>query len=383
MSNLALVGCAIYTSPADPPVSGGVVVIEDDRIAAVGPEAQVRAPQGATVIDCTGCTVTAGFWNCHVHFFERKWANAGAIPGAELQRQLQDSLTRYGFTSVFDLSSEWWNTRLIRQRIESGEVAGPRIRSTGAGLIPPGGLPPDMVMHMMGSMKVAMPEVADAGQASAAVRKLLDDGVDGIKLFGSSPRRAPLTEDIFEAAVRTAHGGGKPVFVHPNNAADVRTAVAGGVDVIAHTTPNSGPWDDALLDAMLARGVALTPTLALWKYFARHDRLSAQEKIIDTELGQLRAWIARGGAVLFGTDLGAVDPDPSEEYRLMAAAGMGFPEILAALTTAPAERFEERGKLGRILPGWQADLVVLAGDPARDLRALSAVKYTLRAGKPI
>jgi hypothetical protein len=59
------------------------------------------------VLDCSGLTITAGFWNSHVHFFERKWANAATIPAPELTRQLQEMLTRYGFTSVFDLGSMW------------------------------------------------------------------------------------------------------------------------------------------------------------------------------------------------------------------------------------------------------------------------------------
>ena len=73
-----------------------------------------------------------------------------AIPAAELGRQLQDMLTRYGFTSVVDLASPWENTQQLRQRIESGEVAGPRIRTTALGLIPAGGLPSDDVVNMMG-----------------------------------------------------------------------------------------------------------------------------------------------------------------------------------------------------------------------------------------
>ena len=161
----------------------------------------------------------------------------------------------------------------------------------------------------------------------------------------------------------------KLVFAHPNTGADVTAAMRAGVDVIAHTTPRSGPWD-----AIDAHGVALTPTLNLWKSFTRHDRMSAQEQIMKTAIAQLRAWIASGGTILFGTDLGAVDYDPSEEYALMAEAGMSFRQILASLTTAPAERLSER--LGRIATGLQADVVAFKDDPAD-------VRYTLRDGKVI
>ena len=115
----------------------------------------------------------------------------------------------------------------------------------------------------------------------------------------------------------------------------------------------------------------------------RHDRISAQEQIANTEIGQLRAWLASGGTVLFGNDLGAVEYDPTEEYALMAEAGMSFRQILASLTTAPAERFGESKQLGRIAAGLQADLVVLKGDPSQNNRALAAVHYTIRAGNII
>jgi imidazolonepropionase-like amidohydrolase len=341
----------------------------------------MQFPETAHVLDCFGLTITAGLWNSHVHFFERKWADVANIPALELGRQLQDMLTKYGFTSVFDTGSVWENTRRLRDRIDSGEVPGPKIRSTGEGLVPPGALPSDQVLGTMGVMKLPAPEVADAAQAAAAARKLLDAGVDGIKIFASAPRGAPLPESVFQAAANEAHRAGKSVFVHPYNAADVLTAVRSGVDIVAHTTPHSGPWDETLLAAMKEKRVALTPTLTLWKYYMRHDRLSAQEKVADTEVSQLRAWIATGGTVLFGTDLGAVEYDPTEEYALMAQAGMTFAQILASLTTAPAERFGDANKLGRIAAGFQADLAVFRQDPAINLRALAHVKYTLRAGK--
>jgi imidazolonepropionase-like amidohydrolase len=383
VNRLALVGGTIYVSPTEEPISDGVVLIEGAKIAAVGSRAAVQLPQNVQTLDCSGLTITAGFWNSHVHFFERKWANAGTIPAPELGRQFQDMFTRYGYTSVFDIGSMWENTRRLRDRIESGEVPGPRIRSTGEGLVPPGALPSDQVLNMMGVMQFPAPEVADAAQATAGARRLLGEGVDGIKLFASSPRGASLPESAIQAAVNEAHGMGKPVFVHPNSGADVLAAVRGGVDVIAHTTPHSGPWDATIVAAMKERRVALTPTLTLWKYYMRHDRLSTQEQVTRTAIGQLQAWLASGGTVLFGTDIGAVDYDPSEEYALMAEAGMGFRQILGSLTTAPAERFGEAKRSGRISAGFQADLAVLKHDPSRDIRALAAVQYTLREGKII
>jgi imidazolonepropionase-like amidohydrolase len=381
---LALVGGTIYVSPTEEPIRNGVVLINDGKIAAVGAKGQVKIPASAQVIDCAGRTITAGFWNSHVHFMERKWVDAANAPASELNQQLQEMLTRYGFTAAFDLSSIWENTRALRDRIESGEVRGPRIYSTGLGMIPADpGLPPDAIINFMGWVNVAPTEVADAAQAQAAVRKLLDSGVDGIKLFISAPSRATLSESVIRAAVDEAHRAGKPVFVHPNTGADVLLAARAGIDVIAHTTPASGPWDQTIITAMKERGVALAPTLWIWKWYARHDRQSTQDKTVNAEVEQLRAWVATGGTVLFGTDLGAVDPDPTGEYTLMAKAGMNFRQILASLTTLPADRFGKSASLGRVAVGLQADLVVLKNDPSKDIRALTDVQYTLRDGKII
>lgn len=382
-THFALTGATVYVNPAESPIHDGVVLIQGGKIFAVGSRSRLQIPQSAEVLDCSGLVITAGLWNSHVHFFERKWSDVSAIPAAELTRQLQDMLTRFGFTSVFDTGSMWENTRRLRDRIESGEVLGPRIRSTGEGLVPPGAFPSDQILSMMGSMKFPAPDISTESQAASAARKLLDEGVDGIKLFASSPRSAPLAESVMRAAVAEAHRVNKPVFVHPNSAADVLSAVHAGVDVIAHTTPSSGPWDENLLAAMKDRRVALTPTLTLWKYYARHDRASAQDKIVNTELSQLRSWLALDGAVLFGTDLGAVEYDPTEEYLLMSEAGMDFRQILASLTTAPAERFGDADNLGRIAAGFQADLAVFGQDPSSSIRALADVRYTIRAGKLI
>ena len=137
-AQLALVGGTIYASPTEEPIRNGVILIDGAKIVAVGRRASVRVPRGISVIDCTGSTITAGFWNSHLHFLERKWTDAATLPASELKRQLQSMITQYGFTSVFDTWSMWENTRRLRDRIESGEIAGPRIRSTGQAMFPKG-----------------------------------------------------------------------------------------------------------------------------------------------------------------------------------------------------------------------------------------------------
>ncbi len=386
--HLVLTGATIYRSPTDSPLSNGVVVIRDGKIAAVGRRRSVRIPKGVATLDCSGLAITAGFWNSHVHFFERKWADAASIPAAELAGQLQAMLTRYGFTSVFDLGSPWDNTRRIRERIESGEIFGPRIRSTGEGLAGKGWLPPEMglLLRVLGIMQSPSPEVEDAAGALAATKTLLDGGTDGLKLHAAAqfPPHATLPDEVIGAAVHEAHRRNKPVFAHPTSRDGLLAAVRNGVDIIAHTTPPSGPWDEPVLEAMRQTQVALIPTLKIWMHHLRHDRASQSDARAGIIIGQLRAWHESGGVILFGTDVGGMDDyDPTDEYVLMAESGMTFRQILASLTTAPAAEFGESGRLGRIAPGLAADLVVLEGDPARDIRAFATVRYTIGSGKLI
>jgi imidazolonepropionase-like amidohydrolase len=380
---LALLGGTIFVSPTAEPIQDGVVLIRDGKIAVVGPRASLSIPSDIKTLDCTGLTITAGFWNSHVHFMERKWAGAAKIPATELGAQLEAMLTRFGFTSVFDTGSIGENTRQLRDRIESGEVPGPRIRSTGEILAAPGGAPDPGILDALGFMRNASIEVADGAAALGAATELLDAGADGVKLYAATffPPFATLPESAISAAVDEAHRRGKPAFAHPTNRAGLLAAVHGGVDVVVHTTPQAGPWDEAVLAAMKERGVALIPTLKLWTYELRHDREPQRQRFTRAGIDQLRAWVTSGGVVLFGTDVGYMgDYDPSDEYALMHEAGMTFRQILASLTTAPAARFGAAGKLGRIAEGFAADLVVLDGDPAQNARSFAAVRHTFRDG---
>src|SRR6202034_3428797 len=118
-------------------------------------------PKDAKKPDCTGSVVVAGFQNSHVHFTEDKWNGAADQPAEKLAKQLEDMITRYGFTTALDLGSFLANTVALRQRVESGEVAAPRILTAGGGLYPPNGAPfyiPDGIKPLLA--EPATPEAA-------------------------------------------------------------------------------------------------------------------------------------------------------------------------------------------------------------------------------
>lgn len=377
----AFVGGTLFPAPDAEPIADGVLIVEGGKIAALGPRASVAVPAGAESVDCKGASVLAGFWNCHVHFTDPRWADAAHQPVETLARELDSMLTSHGFVHVFDTGSDLENTLALRARIER-DVPGPSVLTAGTPFCPRDGSP-----FYVAPMK--LPELATPEEATAGVRARLAAGADAIKLFAASPaapgKLVVMPLPVFTAAAAAAHAEHRPVLAHPTTNAGVETAVAGGVDVILHTAPDGGEeWSDAFVARMRAAGVALVPTLQLWEWeLARKD--SAPE-LVDRFLGlacrQLGAFARAGGEVLFGTDVGYMaDFDPTEELVLMEQAGLDWRAILAALTTAPTRRFGSAEHGGRLAPGMDADVVVVTGRPDEDVHAFAQVRSSWRSGR--
>jgi imidazolonepropionase-like amidohydrolase len=356
-------------------VANATVLIHDGKIAAVGPNAAV--PAGATKLACADCFVFAGFWNSHVHFTEPKWATAAAESAPVLTRELQEMLTRSGFTTVVDLASDIRSTSALRRRIESGEVLGPRIYTAGSGLYPPNGIP-YYLSDLPPQIRALLPQPSTAAEATAIVEKNIAAGADVLKLFtGSyvSPGHVkPMPLDVARAAVSAAHAKNQLAFAHPSNLEGVRLALESGVDVLAHAPDTVEGVDDALLADLVAHHMSMIPTLKLFSAEASILRIRS----IVGKFHQL------GGGLMFGTDTGFVtDYDLTEEYRQLAIAGLSFKDVLAMLTTEPVKRFGLKDE-GRIAPGLRADLTVLWEDPSsQNLVAFKQVRYTIRAGRVI
>jgi imidazolonepropionase-like amidohydrolase len=388
-ADLALVGARIYASPDEPAIENGAILVHDGQIVAVGQAASVKVPGGATVIDCKGLVVTAGFWNSHVHFMLPGLLHAEKLPSQQIASTLEEMLTRWGFTTVFDIASVLDNTAAIRRRVESGEVKGPRILTVGEPFWAKGGTPV-YVKDFLQSNHINIPEVESSGQAVERVRQQIRNGADGIKIFAGSVEADGILImpfDVAKAIVAEAHRAGKPVFAHPSNEEGVELALRSGVDILAHTTPSGRAWTSSLVDRLTSAHIALIPTLTLWDVETKKSggKDDAFEKgMNEVVLPQLRSFSEAGGQILFGTDVGYIDQfDTSEEFSWMSRAGLNFRQVLASLTTNPAQRFGFSTHSGRIAKGMDADLVVLRSDPAQDVTSLSKVLYTIRSGKII
>lgn len=389
-TELAIVGAKVYTAPDAAPIERGTVLMRDGRITAVGPDDTLTVPKGAQRLDAGGAVLVAGFWNSHVHMLPVPLREATTRPAAELSAALADMFTRWGFTAVFDIGSLPGNTLTLRRRVEAGEVVGPLILTTDALFFPEGGTP-IYVRKLFEQLGVQSMEVLTAQQARLRARQQLAGGADGVKMMagaivGGESGVLPMDRAIATAIASEAHAAGKPAFAHPTNVAGLEVSIDSGVDVLAHTTPTGGPWSPEFAARLVRKGMALTPTLSLFEDGLTKEGAPAEvvARYVETSRQQVAAFAKAGGQVLFGTDVGYTDlTDTTREYELMAAAGLGWQQILASLTTQPAQRFGHGARKGRIAVGLDADLVLLNSDPARKPAAFADVKATIRGGRVI
>lgn len=379
----------IYAAP-DTPAIRGQIVIAGSKIRSVGPAADQRAQAASRAPRCNGGVVVAGFQNSHVHFTGDELRDARGQRAETLEAALTRMLTRYGYTTVFDIASDRDNTLALRERIQKRDVRGPRILTAGWALFPAHGLP-SYISHMRKELLDRLPQPSSADEALRIVRDNLDVGSDGTKLFLVTPqgdntvKRMP--PEIARAAVDETHRRGKLVFAHPTDMEGVQEALATHVDILAHPPLGApAPWPEPLMKEVRDAGMSMIPTLKLLEFEFAKERLPADTvaRLMSETVTEFGKFAALGGQVLFGTDVGYMtDYDPVREYELMAQAGLSPMQILASLTTTPAARWHEQDRRGRVANGMDADLVVLDADPAESPRNFAAVRCVIRGGEPI
>lgn len=375
-------GATIFTSPQSTPIESGVIVLDEKGIIAIGDINKIEIPSGARRIDMTGKFITAGFWNSHVHTLLPSQA-IDVNSNTAVQGFLDSNFLKWGFVYAVDTGSNFQVTRRVQSLINSGQLRGPLILTMGGSFAGEGGSP-------FYIRPITVPEFTSKAQAGKLVQQGLDSGLDGIKLFtGSwaSPTRVVLMQaDHVRAATSIAHQNGALVFAHPSDSDGARIAIENGVDVLAHSFPAElkGPWDSTLPDKMAKLGVALVPTLKLFRYDL--TRLGLPPNVVDhverIAIAQTAAAKKAGVTLLFGTDVGYMDDtDTTQEFRLMKEAGLDYRDILASLTTAPARKYRLETRYGKITTGYPADLIVLNSDPRLDVTAFADINMTIKNGR--
>src|SRR5829696_762825 len=344
---LAVVGVTVLDGQGGPPLPGQTVVAAGGLIERVGPAGEVAVPAGAAVVDGTGATLLPGFVDAHVHldFYPPAQVLAG------------------GVTTVRDLG--WPRERLAALSAQAAApgAASPRLLAAGQIVTVPGGYPTRAAWAPPGT---ARPVDGPAG-AAAAVAELAEAGAAVIKVALDDRVGPTLPAPVLAAVVAAAAERGLGVTAHVGGAAEAAKALTAGVGELAHWPFDPAGLPDPLVDA-LAEAVVALPTLHIDPSPARR--------------AGVRRFLARGGRVLYGTDLGNQGPPPGvdvAELRLLVEAGLEPAQALAAATSRPAAHLG-LGDTGRVEPGARADLLLVEGDPLADLAALERVRLVTRDG---
>ena len=389
---------------ASRPAAGpSTITIVDGRIESVV-DGLRPAPAGARLIDLSGRTVLPGLIDMHVHL--------AGDPSGDFWREAVESdeywtligaknariTARAGFTTVRDLGSPPRVGFALARATQEGIVVGPRIIASGPAISIIGG-------H--GDVSGFRPEVIEAlsvdntctgaDQCAARVREFARAGAQVIKFTATGGvlsqqargLEAHFTDEEMRAIVTTAHALGLRVAAHAHGARGIEAAARAGVDSIEHGTFA----DAAALAAMRRAGAAMVPTLMAFTGVREGlaanrytPPVAAKAREALAQLGRAaRAARTAGVAVIFGTDAGVFEHgrNAGEFALLVEHAGMSPAEAIASATTGAARLLGLENEIGRIAPGYSADLIAVAGDPLADVRLLERVEFAMVRGRPV
>jgi imidazolonepropionase-like amidohydrolase len=335
-----------------------IVVVQDGRIAAAGPATDITVPANASVIDLPSTTVLPGLIDAHVHLTlaGRPVENARATLAA-------------GFTTVQDLGAVTYANIALRDAINAGPVAGPRIVASGPWLGISGGI---CDFNGIG--------VKGAEAFRKRVREDVAHGADLIKVCVSGwlgdavadQAKYEISDEELRAAIDEAHRLGKRVAVHAISEAGIGVAVRMGADLVVHGGFPSTPT----IAAMRERGVFELPTL-----FSLSTGKPEEVKALQTRMRQA---VADGLPVAFGTDAGVIPHgENAKEFEHLASIGLDAAEAIRAATVSAARAVGRQKDLGVLAAGRLADVIGVDGNPLTDVRLLQKVSFVMKEGKVV
>ena len=362
-----------------------VVVIDGDRITSVG-SGSGAVPAGAQVIDLRKSTGIPGLIDLHTHityYWDRKPGTrprgVQRLPAVTVYLAQENArrTLETGVTTVRDLNAGNDMDLAMRELIASGAMAGPRMFVSGPGL----------------SSRPNQPLTAETVASLVGAR--VKSGVDWIKVFGSRGSyevvdgTQTVSFDEMKTIVDAAHAAGKKVAIHSYGASGVRDAVRAGADSVEH----GADIDDETLREMAKRGTVWVPTVDHNRYYldARDEFGFAPgvegplKDYIQRNLESVTRGVKLGVRIGLGSDaVYSMFGQNTRELEWLVKAGMTPIQALQSATTIPAELLGMGDRLGRIAPGYLADLVAVDGDPTSEVRVLfTGVRWVMKDGRVV
>ena len=386
------------------PVKNAVILVQGDRITAVG--TNVPVPAGATVVDLSGATVLPGFIDAHVHLAFRTigdgdWQHAGltempsqlALLGAAHAQQTLEA----GFTTVRVVGTAHFGDIALRNAINAGWIPGPRIVAAGISFGIRGGhcdetngLQPEALDHE-GGIEVGVADGIE--EVRNAVRYMVKYGADVIKICATggvlsltdSVGVQQYTEDEMRAIVETATQLDRRVAAHAHGSAGIKAAVRAGVTSIEH----GSILDAEAVALMKQHGTWLVPTLLAGftvESLATAGRLpppiaAKSLAIAPRHRNSFKLAVDAGVKIALGTDAGVMKHGTNaREFGLMVRYGMTPMQAIVAGTSNGATLLGLERDVGTIAVGKYADLVAVRGDPIQTISTLEHVDFVMKGG---
>jgi imidazolonepropionase-like amidohydrolase len=416
ITRLALVGGMLLDGYGGEPVHHAAILVENNRIVAAGPASEILIPPGTPVIDTRGETMMPGMIEVHAHLiivghgdYERwfKWLqdHQRDYPLERVMELSARQLLSAGITSAVDLGAPLQESVRVRDRIQSGQIPGPRLSVSGPWLIRDAAIFPPMCQVT----------VRTPAEAARATEDNIRGGADVIKLHGG------LSLEEYKAIVEVAHRHQVKVHAHVYQELEIRDAFSAGVDVLQHVGSGMPPLNAALVKDIVESGrpVVLTAARRMWVFPATRE---FPERLDDPELrrefppdmwdelqnsfqhfhtlsvfknraqeeffgdGSINQWILAGAVIGMGTDSGTPLNFHRDalwrEAKVFVDHGMPAAKVITALTWVNARILGKERELGTIEPGKLADITVIKGNPLFDIVALGNVDVVIKDGVP-
>jgi len=384
-----------------------LILIEDDKITAVGPADRLQVPAGAQVIDLSKATVLPGLIDGHTHVFGFGLDEIGKPAGPPFASPINDTREyrtllalanaqkdlRAGFTTLRDLMSHGggYADVDIKKAINRGIFQGPRMQVSTMGLVATG-------EGMLGSPEVNLPRnyqtVDGPWAARQAVREQIHYGADWIKFHSTADYEfepdlelfsdPTFTKEEVDAIVDEAHRHKKKAACHAFGGEGLRNCVNAGADTIEHAIE----LDEATADLMKKKGIYLELTAyhySLSDYSIRDAKATGGKNSLAAlreKSGRLA--ISRGVKISFGSGAG---PFPhgvqAREFAYLVKYGMTPAQAIQTATIVASEMMGWQDRIGSLEKGKFADIIAVGGDPLSDITELERVKFVMKGGQVV